>query len=100
MAVTVASFRSRFPEFGNATDGQIQAELDEAAVLCKAPTFGVRVDEAVLWRTATRLSSTLMGLGGRAKIGGPTTDEQALTRYQQTWERIVRSATVMQCRVS
>lgn len=99
MAVTLASFRARFPEFGNATDAQVQAELDEASALCKAPTFGVRVDEAVLWRTAHRLSSALMGLGGRARVA-VATDEQSVTRYSKEWERILRSATVMQCRVS
>jgi hypothetical protein len=99
MAVTLATFRARFPEFGNATDGQIQAELDEASVILRAPTFGVRLDEAILWRTAHRLSSALMGLGGRARVA-VATDEQTVTRYAKEWERIVRSATVMQCRVS
>lgn len=84
MAVTLASFRVAFPEFGEASDSLVQAKLDEATLALDARVFGVRFDEAVRYRAAHTLALSPFGQNARlvAKDGSTTygTHLDAVTR--------------------
>ena len=78
MTVTLASFRTRFPEFAETDDAMVQAKLDEVAVALDDRVFGARIDEAVAYLVAHRLALSPFGQNARmvAKDGSTTYGEQ------------------------
>lgn len=56
MSVTVATFRTKFPEFTNAADNEIQAALDDALLLCPSDRWGAKQDMGVCLQAAQALA--------------------------------------------
>lgn len=67
MAVTPASFKIRFPEFGSVLDARIQLFLDDAGVLLNEAFWGAKYDLGTSYLTAHYLTigtSTENGASG------------------------------------
>jgi len=56
VAVTVASFKSAFPEFADAPTGLVQAKLTDSAQLCPLVPWGALQDQGVSYYTAQALA--------------------------------------------
>lgn len=75
MAVSVAGFKTRFPEFSSVTDVRIQAFLDDATLILSPCAFGDLYDLAVYYYAAHKLymadlqASSGSGSGGNGGFG-------------------------------
>lgn len=83
MAVTVAGFLERFPEFSSRKEPQLAATL-AAVELRVAPTFGDERDEVVYLTLADTLSTGNQGRGTRKGPGEPTSYRKQLDEFRAT----------------
>lgn len=67
MAVTLADFKAQFPEFAQAGDTVISAELANALQLTPASVWGTLQDQGVRLRTAVALANRPPGRGMQFK---------------------------------
>ena len=89
MAMSLASFRVRYPEFVNASDNLVNAALTEAGHQIDDELYGVRANTAHGWLTAHLIASTPGGQAMRlsakdvAAMGG-----QFSTTYEREFVRL------------
>lgn len=77
--VTLAMFRSEFPEFDDATGGMVQARLDQAHRAFSREVFGDRYADAVRYKAADLLASSPLAKSMRLDKGnGPSVYREAL----------------------
>lgn len=69
MAVDVASFKARFPEFVNAGDALIAAVITEAELEVPAKVWRAKTDAGVLWLAAHKLATSPSGEAARLANG-------------------------------
>lgn len=91
MAVTVSSFKDRFPEFEQAGSTLVQACLDDAAAQVNASAWGTATDRAVVLLAAHFLALSPFGLGLQLGIRrnpdrGDTSDSGSSVYEQQYLE--------------
>ena len=86
MAVTPASFKAARPEFRQLTDTQVQAALDEAALLVDTEVWGDRTDMGVSYRAAHLLALSPHGKAARLITRGNEGD----TLYNREFRRLQR----------
>lgn len=85
--ITLAQFRSRFPEFADAGDSLVNEFLTAAANQI-GPVFGAGEDDAHGWLTAALLVKAPNGKFARLR------SDKGTSTYQQEWERALQRATV------
>lgn len=85
MALNLAAFQARRPEFQNVDGSLLQAALDDAAKRLSPAVFGVRYDEAHMWLAAHLCASAPWGAAARLQ---GTTDGS--TVYSAALERLSR----------
>lgn len=85
MALDLAAFRARHPEFQNVDSTLLQTKLDDAAKRLSPAVFGDRFDEAHAWCAAHLAASAPWG--SAARLQG-TTDGS--TVYSAALERLMR----------
>jgi hypothetical protein len=66
MAVTLADFRTQFPEFGRLVDSHVAAHLN-AAITVTASDIGDVYEQVVFWRTADSLARQQWGYNANLK---------------------------------
>ena len=72
-ALTLATFRSEFPEFVDAPEGLVQSRLDQAHRAFSEAVFGARYLDAVRYKAADLIASSPFGKSMRLEKGeGPT----------------------------
>lgn len=70
MAVTVASFKTRFPSFATVSNSTIEMLLAEAVVILSESYWGVKYDIGVMYYTAHLLALDLnVSAGGYSSVG-------------------------------
>jgi hypothetical protein len=86
--LSLSDFRTRFPEFVDATDGFVQAKLDETDALVDPVVFGQQAYVAAYYYTADLLALSPFGQNARL-----TPNDDGKTTYRLQYERMMRSAT-------
>ena len=86
MALDVATFKARRPEFNPTPIDVVQVALDEAARECDPRLFGDRIDDAVGLLTAHKLSASPFGQQARLE------SDDTKTTYWVEYERIAQQA--------
>ena len=85
MALDLAGFRARRPEFQNIADETIEAGLADALNRLSVEVFGDRFNEAHMWLTAHLLASAPWGFA--ARLQGTQT---GATVYSASLDQLVR----------
>jgi len=71
MAVTVAEFKTRFPEFETAVEATVQMFLDDAVVILNETYWGVKYNLGLSYYTAHHLSLASKSSSGAGGSVGP-----------------------------
>ena len=82
MALSLSTFRARFPEFQSQPDATLQDAINRGAAQSDSTIFGDLVDEATGYLAAHFLA--LSPFGQQARLSGPTES----TTYYLHWRRL------------
>jgi len=87
MAVSVANFQARFPEFASTDTGLITLVLAEASAQIETSVWSTRRDEGIKYLTAHLLAISPMG--EPARLGA----DKMETIYGKHFERLMKQVT-------
>lgn len=85
MALDLATFRTRRPEFASIADATITAALADALKRMSVPAFGDKADEAQMWLAAHLMAQAPWGYP--ARLQGRT---DGATVYSAAFDQLVR----------
>lgn len=88
MAVTVSSFKARFPEFNNTDSDLVQSALDEALLQVNATVFDSKRDLGIQYLAAHILAVSPFGEPARLS------DDSQSTIYYRRFQKLVNQVTV------
>jgi hypothetical protein len=90
MAHDLATFRVRFPEFVGASDGFVQAYLDQATLRCGSAVWGSKLDDGIMYLAAHLMAVSPWGNSAKL-VSSPDDKGYQRTTYGLEYWTLVRA---------